>query len=249
MRRTKLALYVSARGWVAASGSDVSEPLRGGHADVSTVDWQAIGDAIRPISGQVRVQLVLSALQCRFMVLPWVSSCRTPGDVRAFVAEAFAEEVGVVADTHHIEIDWPRYGEPIVAVAYPRRLVEAAREGLRHGALALEQVSSSVDGMLRRYGRSLGIGASLFAYAEDDGLAAVSLDEGRVMQIETLSWDAGGLQQVEAWATRKQFAFADDSQLYWLDTSTKPEAYVGTVLAASPVEVTSPGHAVVLACR
>ncbi len=152
-------------------------------------------------------------------------------------------------DTHHIEIDWPRYGEPIVAAAYPRNLVESIREGLLRSALVLDHVSSSVDSMLGRYGRLLGTGASLLTYAEDDGLAAVSLDGGRVAQIETLSWESDGLQQVEAWATRKQFAFADDSQLFWLGTSAKPEAYVGTVLDSLPAEVISPGHAVVLACR
>lgn len=249
MRRTKLALYVSAQGWVAAPCTDTPVSVSGVYADLSEADWPAIGEEVRQSFGPARVRLVLSALRCQFLVLPWVSSCRMPADVRAFVAEAFAETAAVVADTHRIEIDWPRYGEPIVAAAYPRLLIEAVREGLLSSGLVLDEVSSSVDGMLARYGRALGTGASLLAYAEDDGLTAVSIDGGRVVQIETLSWESDGLQQVEAWATRKQFAFADDSQLYWLGSSAKPPAYVGTVLDSAFVDVASPGHAVVFACR
>lgn len=248
MSKKTLSVYVSQATWVAPARTGTTAPLAGAHADLASMDWPALGQALRESSGPVRVQLVLSARLCRFQVLPWVSSIHSGKAIRSYVADAFAE-AAVTAQSHHLQIDWPAYGEPILAIAYPRMPVEAARAALQSHGHAVASVDSSVGLILHKYARQLDADPVLLAYAEDDGITGITIEAGRVAQVESLSGLQGGLDDVRVWCSRKQFAFADDKQLRWLPTAAKPEAFVGVALAGVEVDPFSAGHAVVAAWR
>jgi hypothetical protein len=247
MGKKTLALYVSATGAIASARASVLAPVAAAHADVSGVDWKALGETLRAHFGNASVQLLLSARQCRYQVLPWLSSCYTGAAIRRYVADAFAAAAGVTAASHWIEIDWPRYGEPVLAAAYPLAIVDALRDGLASSGHVLAGVDSSIGPILRRYGKALDASQALLAYAEDDGITGITLEDGKVVQIETLSGDGAGLDDVGVWSSRKQFAFADDSQLRWLATAEKPAVYAGTLLPLVGPAPISAGHAVVMA--
>lgn len=247
MSKKTLALYVSATSVIAAASASSLAPVMATHADVSGVDWSARGEALREQFGTGRVQLLLSARQCRFQVLPWLSSCCTGTAIRHYVTDAFAAVTGVTLESHWIEIDWPRYGEPILAAAYPRSVVDGLRDGLASTGHVLSGVDSSMGPILRRYGKALDAGQALLAYAEDDGITGITVESGKVVQIETLSGDGMGLDDVGVWSSRKRFAFADDAQLRWLATTAKPEVFAGTLLPLVGLPPISAGHAVVMA--
>ena len=248
MSNRTLALYVSASGTLAMTRGSGLAPLVSAHDDLSQVDWSALASALREEFGTVRVQLLLSAKQCRYLVLPWLSSRYTGAAIRDYVAEAFTATASVSSTSHLIEIDWPPYGEPILAAAYPRTIVDTLRDGLAAAGLGLLGVEGSIGPVLRRYGRMLDTTQALLAYAEDDGITGITVEAGKVVQIESLPCEADGLDQIAVWASRKQFAFDDDDRLCWLATASKPDAYAGRLIPVeSSVVPVCAGHAVALA--
>lgn len=247
MAKKILPLYVSSRSWVAPSVSGELLPGNGDHSEAP--DWSQVGKELREKSGVSQVQVLLSARLCRYQVLPWLSSCYTASAIRAYVADAFAEVASVTADTHHVAIDWPAYGEPILAVAYPRIAIEALHSGMVSAGHRPAGVDSSVGPILRRYGRKLGSRPALLAYAEDDGITGITLEEGRVVQVETLSGQDGGLEDIGIWSSRKQFAFGHDAQLHWLGTAARPASFAGAVMVVLGPAPSSAGHGVVSAWR
>lgn len=249
MHRHHLQLYVSDTTWLAVAESAALTPVSGAHADPAAQPWAAVAQTLRGrFKAATAVSLVLSARLCRFVSLPWMSSRSSSSAIRAYVAEAFAANHGVDASTHHIEIDWPPHGVPILAVAYPRAVVEAIRSTLKVSGFRLVDVTVSIDPVLTKYGRGLGMEPQLLAYAEDDGVTGITLEGGHVVQVETLSGTGYGLDDVSIWASRKRFAFATDNALRWLKTSVPPSVFAGTTLPLQGIEnPVSPGHAVVVA--
>ena len=247
MGRKALALYVSANSMIAVAKASMLEPLVANHTDVSSVDWKAWGASLRDHFGVATVQLLLSARQCHYQVLPWLSSCYTGATIRRHVEDAFMSAAGVSADSHQIEIDWPAYGEAVRAAAYPRAVVESLREGLAAAGHVLTGVDSSIGPILRRYGKAVEAGQALLACGEDDGITGITLEHGKVVHIDTLSGSGAGLDDVGVWSSRKQFAFADDAQLHWLASTTQPASYAGTRLPVIGPAPASAGHAVMMA--
>jgi hypothetical protein len=248
MGKKSSVLYVASAGWLAHA--DRLAPLAGSHEDACGADWKGVGEALRGLAGPRRVRVLLSARLCRFGVLPWVSSLAGRRAMLAYVAEALAEDHGISAQTHHFAIDWPAFGEPVLAAAYPRDLVEALRAGLEAAGHVLDAVESTPGPVLRRYGARLGAGPALLAWAEEDGIAAVTVEENRVAQIETLPRNGQGLDDLAVWSARKQFIFADDASLHWLATAEKPAAFPGAIMeVADAAAAVSAGHALGLAWR
>jgi hypothetical protein len=244
MARRAPLLYVSGGTWAASSPPGSLAPMGGTHADAATADWPAVATRLRERFGPVPVQLVLSTRLCRFAALPWLPDCWTAKAMRAHVEAAFAA-AGVTTDAHRIEVDWPAYGEPILAAAFPRALVEHIAAALLGQQLVLAGVEASLGPLLRRVGAALGAGPSLLAYAEDDGIAALALDGGRVLQVETLAGDGGGLDDIGAWSARRRMAYADDRQLRWLGATPPPARFAGTTLATPGTAAASAGQALV----
>lgn len=248
MGKKSSVLYISSVGWLAHT--DRLAPLAGTHEDACAADWQGAGEALRGLAGPRRVRVLLSARLCRFGVLPWVSSLAGGRAMRAYVAEALAEDHGISAQSHHLAIDWPAFGEPVLAAAYPRALVEAVREGLEVAGHVLDAVESTPGPVLRRYGALLGDGPALLAWAEEDGIAAVTIEENRVAQIETLPRNGQGLDDLAVWSARKQFVFADDASMHWLATAERPSVFPGaTVELADAPSALSTAHALGMAWR
>lgn len=249
MRSHHLQLYVSGVTWLAAAGEGALAPLSGMHENPSAQQWTEVAQLLRNrFKTANTASLILSARLCRFVVLPWVSSRSTSGAIRSSAAAAFSENHGVDDSTHRIEIHWPPYGVPILAVAYPRALVDTLRSALKASGCRLTDVTVSIDPILTEYGKDVGMGSSLLAYAEDDGVTGITLDEGHVVQVETLSGNGYGLDDATAWSSRKRFAFSTDEALRWLTTSAPPDAFAGITLPLRGIDKpVSPGHAVVAA--
>jgi hypothetical protein len=247
MGRKRIPVYIGESGWVASSGAMTAAPLAGDRTADAASDWTRLADALRERFGTARVHLLLSARQCRFIVLPWLPACWSGASIRAYVADAFAEAEAITAETHHIEIDWPPYGEPILAAAYPRSVIQPLGVALRTAGHVLDSVDSSVGPIMRRYGTALGAGPALLAYA-DDGVVGITIERGRVVQVETPSGNSG-LDTLQLWFARKQYAFADDNQLRWLQSTAMPEEFPGVPLPLAGVAPASPGHAVVASWR
>lgn len=250
MFKKPLYLYVSTSSWFAMSGSGVDGVIHGDSANRASEAWEAVGAALlTQFRSPRQVSVIVSARQCRFLVLPWLSSCFTGGAIRKYVAEAFAERYGVSAVSHHIEITWPRYGEAIGAVAYPRQLVDALRSGLDLTGHEVTSVVASVYPVLHKYRGGVGTDHALLAYAEDDGVTAVTIEDGGIAQVETLCGEGGGLDQLEVWSSRKRFGFASDGQMHWLASTEKPEVFPGAVLPLVGLDKpVCPGHGVLSAC-
>jgi hypothetical protein len=250
MASAALHLYMSHVTWAAGRGGSAGALAGGvleGHGPEA---WQSLGEALRQhFPTETRVRGVLSGRWCRFVSVPWTSSCRTGGAIRAYVGEMFAAMHAISAATHHIQIEWPPYGQPILAVAYPRAMVEAVGEGLAACGFVLEGIASSIDPVLRRFAPGLGNASALLAYAEDDGVTGITLESGQVAQVETLLAGDGGLDDVSLWMTRKRFAFADDGALHWIATAPRPTGVAAVELALTDADsAATPGHALVAIC-
>lgn len=251
MRSKPIHLYVASTTWVAQRPGDARGVIAGEHAggEPDAAQWARIAHSLSAHFGATAtVRLVLSAGLCRFLVAPWISDCFTGSSIRASVMAMFAGQ-DVTEATHHIEIDWPAFGQPVPAVAYPRELVDAARMALQACGVAVESTVASVVPVLRRYGASLsGTGGALLAFAEDDGITGITLEAGRLVQVETLAERGHGLADVNLWLSRKRFAFADDAALHWLGPATPPAAFAGRLLPFEGDAPASAGHALVAAC-
>jgi hypothetical protein len=194
------------------------------------------------------VRIVLSARLCAFLVAPWVADCFTGPSIRAAVAAMF-ESQGVTEASHRIEIDWPVYGQPVPAVAYPRLLVDSLRGALAASGGTVVSTVASVVPVLRRHGNALeALRGAMLAYAEDDGITGITLENGCLVQVETLASQGAGLGDVRLWLSRKRFAFADDGALHWLASRPAPESFAGHVIPLQGDAPATPGHALVAAC-
>jgi hypothetical protein len=249
-----LHLYVSATSWLAIApqpGPAGPAPAAGTFANIASADWKAIGQALHSRFGGVRreIHLVLSSRQCRFLVLPWSSAHATSASMRSYAAAAFAENFAIVGDSHHIEIDWPEFGDPILAVAYPRQTIDLIEAGLAVSGHVLDSVAASVEPVLRKYARTLGATACLLTYAEDDGITAITIEANAIVQIETPAEHGDGLDDMVIWASRKRLGFPDDNRMWWLASVAKPDAYPGSLLPLVGVEKpASAGHGILAAC-
>lgn len=247
MGKKSTVLYVATNSWLALPGG--MEPIVGTHDDASVADWKGVGTMLRESAGQSRVRVLLSARLCRFGVFPWISSVATGRAMRAHVEEAFAESHAISTQSHHFEIDWPSYGQPVLAVAYPRTLIEALRDGLVETGHVPSVVDSSMGPVLRRYGARLGPEPALLAYAEDDGMTAVTVEDDRVAQVEMLADSGHGLDELVVWAARKRLLH-DDGGLHWLATADKPREFPGGIMALEETgEAMSAGHALSMTWR
>lgn len=244
-----LLLYVSTTTWFAMGRPRTAGHLAGEHESLSQADWTAVATSLREKFKHRKVKLILSARQCRFAVLPWVSSCFTARAIRRYVESSFEAEHGVTTATHHIEIDWPRYARPIVATAYPRLLVEALTAALGSAGLELVSAGASVGPVTSSYRSVPDMAHGLLAYAEDDGLTAVSMEQGEIAAVEVLHGGACALNELEVWVSRKRFGFPRDEQMRWLGTAAKPDVFPGVTLPLADAELPmSAGHGVVSAC-
>ncbi|MET3930823.1 hypothetical protein ABIE51_002710 [Lysobacter sp. OAE881] len=251
MRRPLLNLYVASATWAAARPGDTHDPI-GGEYDPNAsggAEWTRIAQALSAHSGAIGpVRIVLSARLCRFLVAPWVADCFTGPSIRASVLAMF-ESQGVTDASHRVEIDWPAYGQPVPAVAYPRSLVDMVRTALEASGGTIVSTVASVVPVLRRHGRALeALPGALLAYAEDDGITGITLESGSLVQVEALASCGAGLGDVGLWLSRKRFAFADDGALHWLGSSPAPEAFAGRLLALEGDALATPGRALVAAC-
>lgn len=247
MGSRRIPLYVSTTTWLAGVAP---QPLRGAHDAPLAQQWNKVGQQLRKAPGGRReVSVVLSARLCRSLVLPWTSGCHSPGAIRRLVAEAFATQ-GVNEASHQVQVQWPDFGAPILAIAYPRELGDALRSGLATAGLQVAAICVSAVPVLSTHGRRLGANTGLLAWDEDDGVTAVTLDAGRVLQLESLPRDGHGLEDLAVWAARKRMAFASDEALRWLAASPPPAAFAPeSILVPGHDKPVSPGHAVVQACR
>lgn len=247
MGTRQIPLYVSGTTWLAGVAP---QPLRGAHVSPLAQQWERVGQQLcKAAAGRRDVAVVLSARLCRSVVLPWTSGCHRAGTIRRLVAEAFAAQ-GIDEAGHHLQVQWPDFGAPILAIAYPRELGEALRSGLAAAGLSLASVCVSAVPVLSTHGRRLGASPALLAWDEDDGVTAVTVEAGRVLQLESLPRDGHGLEDLAVWASRKRMAFASDEALRWLALSTPPAAFAPeSIMAPGQAKPLSAGHAVVQAWR
>lgn len=253
MFKKPIHLYIATSTWFASTGAGESNRLQGNHSGFMDGNWNPLCEALSSHFGKRRkIGLVLSAAYCRFMATPWVSSNYTHKSIRAHVIDSFARSHGVTDSSHHVRIQWPKYGAPILAVGYPQEVLNALRTCLGEAGMTLAEATASVFAIQRKYGPSLSSGDSLLAYAEDDGLAAITLEQGALTQVEWLPAQgiSNGLDGIDIWSSRKRFGFADDQHMRWLASSEMPAVFPGKLMQLKGLEqATSPGHAIVAACQ
>jgi hypothetical protein len=150
--------------------------------------------------------------------------------MRAQVELEHADEGVVAGRTHRIEIAWPKYGDPIVSVAYPLDLVDAMTVALKADGHNLLSVESSAAAVLCAMAGRFPERTMLVAYAEGDGISAIIMENDRVAGFESLLPSDEGYGGVLAWCRRQQCRFERDSQLYWLATTPKPAFFPGNEL-------------------
>lgn len=196
------------------------------------------------------VNLVLSTTQCLFATVPWVSTHYTGKAIKKHVADFLGHDERDVTD-YRIRIQWPTFGSPILAVGYPQALLDGIRNCLLDVDLRLQGATASAFPVHRRYGVSLPSGHSLLAYAEEDGVTAITVEDRAIIQVESLPAHGHdhGLDDFSVWSSRKRFNFSDDGRMLWLSSGATPDAFPGKTLPLKgPVGSLSPAHAVVAAC-
>ena len=253
MFKKPIHLYIATSTWFASTGAGEPNRLQGEHTGLVDQDWKPLCKALSSHFGKShKVNLVLSAAYCRFITTPWVSSKYTHKSIHDHVIDTFARNQGVTLSSHHICIQWPKYGAPVLAVGYPHDTLNALRLCLDQAGITLAEATASVFAIHHRYGPFLPSGDSLLAYAEDDGLTAITLEQGALAQVEWLPGQGvpNGLDGIDVWSARKRFEFSDDEHMCWLANSAMPSIFPGMLIQIQGEEqFTSPGHAIVAACQ
>lgn len=228
-------LYATPRSLYAVS--------RDGH--VSRVDVDDPGGVAGPALGTAakwlrarsgfgaRVELTLASSLVRFVTVPWIAGTFTGGAIRRQVARALAELHGEDPARWQLCIQWPRYGWPAFAVAYPSGLMAAVAESLLAAELTLDRTVASAAAVVSRYASGMPRGASFVGFQEDDGLTGVHLHDGEIAEVEFVSHQAPGLDAPDVWGSRKRFEFPTPGQLRWVQAGHCPSAFAGLAFTAA----------------
>lgn len=178
------------------------------------------------------VELLLASARVAFVTVPWVMGTFTGAAIRRQVVQGFAA-TGVDATDRELRIQWPAYGAPTFAVAYPRRLLADAGSALHAAGLGLGPSMAVAVAVACRFGPRLPGGQGLLCFAEDDRLTGVHIDGGAMGDVESVPRDGSGLDSVDVWCRRKRLEYPADGQLRWLQASHCPAAFASTALAAA----------------
>lgn len=225
---TPRSLYALSRdGHMFRADADDSGDVTGG-ALTNAAKW------LRERSGfGARVELTLASSLVRFVTVPWIAGTFTGTAITRQVARALAESYGEDPARWQLRIQWPRYGWPAFAVAYPSGLMAAVAESLLVAELTLDRTVASATAVVSRYASTMPRGASFVGFQEDDGLTGVYLHDGEVAGVEFVSHQAQGLDAPHVWGNRKRFEFPTPGQLRWVQAGHCPSAFAGLALTAA----------------
>lgn len=201
-----------------------------------SMDPAALADAAtwlrsRPGAGGT-VELLLASTRVVFVTVPWVIGTFTGGAIRRQVAQALAATGTDPADWA-LGIQWPAYGAPTFAVAYPRALLAETGQALRAAGLDTGRAEAVAVAVAKRFGQHVPDGNGLLCFAEDDRLTGVHMDAGAIGDVESVPHDGTGLDSVDVWCRRKRLDYPLEGQLRWLQAAHCPAAFAGTVLVAA----------------
>lgn len=228
-------LYVTPRSLYAVSRD--GQVSRAEVDDPGGVVSPALGTAanwLRERSGfGARVELAMASSLVRFVTVPWIAGTFTGDAIRSQVVRALAELHGEDPAQWQLCIQWPRYGWPAFAVAYPSGLMAAVAESLLAAELTLDRTVASAAAVVSRYASNMPRGASFVGFHEDDGLTGVHLHDGKIAEVEFVSHQVQGLDAPDIWGSRKRFEFPTPGQLRWVQAGHCPSAFAGLALTAA----------------
>lgn len=195
-------------------------------SDVADGKPAALGEAAAwlrsKVVGRNRVDLLLASSMVRFAAVPWVAGTFTGGAVRRQVERDLAQRYGPESGNWSLRIQWPTYGWPIFAIAYPTWLLSEVSAALRKVGLASNQAMAMAVAAAARHGGRMPGGAGWIGFLEDEGLTGVHVNDGTILEVECLQVRGQGLDAPEVWCRRKQFEFPEPGQLRWLQAGHGP---------------------------
>ncbi|WP_368564622.1 hypothetical protein [Pseudoxanthomonas sp. UTMC 1351] len=224
-------LYLTSRSWHALERGRQRVHASGSIDAGSKQPFAALAQWLTShATGKLRVDVLVSAAAVRFMTLPWSSAAGTGAGIRKRVLQAW-ERSGLDNSTHDIRIQWPRYGEPIVAVAYPTAWLRSLEAALAAAGVSVGAIGCSAVAIAGRYAVRMPSGPSLLVIEEDDALVGVHLRDGAITDFETLPPDGQGLDEVSVWLHRKQMDLPEAKQMRWFLPSERQPAQSMALLA------------------
>ncbi|GEM_PF-1000421 len=172
------------------------------------------------------VDLLLSSTRVRFVSAPWVMGTFSGAAIRHQAEQALAA-TGTDPAGWELRIQWPRYGCPVFAVAYPRQLLAGAAEALAATGLAVRHSLATAVATATRVGTQMPQGPGLLCFAEDDGITGVHLDDALIADVEWVSHAGHGLDSVDVWCRRKRLEYPGERQVRWLQPAYCPPPFEG----------------------
>lgn len=223
------SLYIAgAHLYARAADSEALQLPLGATADAP--DPAALAEAagwLRSRQGRAKdVDLLLSSTRVRFVGVPWVMGTFSGAAIRRQAEQALAA-TGADPDGWELRIQWPRYGCPVFAVAYPRQLLAGAAEALAAAGLGVRRSLATAVATATRVGPQMPEGPGLLCFAEDDGITGVHLDDGLIADVEWVSHAGSGLDSVDVWCRRKRLEYPGEGQLRWLQPAHCPPPFEG----------------------
>lgn len=179
-----------------------------------------------------RVDLLLASSVVRFATLPWIAGTCTGGALRRQIERHLGERHGDDPADWTLRIQWPRYGWPTFAIAYPSRVQSEVSTALMDVGLAIDRTMATAVAVVARHAGAMPDGAALIGFEEDDGLTGVHLSDGAISEVECLPRAGRGLDAPDVWCSRKRFEFPASGQLRWLQVAHGPVAFREHALTA-----------------
>ncbi|KAF1722236.1 hypothetical protein [Pseudoxanthomonas wuyuanensis] len=227
-------LYLTSQSWFALARGSQDAHASGALIPESAQTLAPVAQWLQSqAAGKTRVDVLISAATAGFLTLPWLSTANTGAAIRKRVLHAW-EKNGLDGTAHDIRIQWPRYGEPIVAVAYPSAWLRSVEDLLATAGATIGTVTCSAVAIAERYAARMPRGTSLLVIEEEDAVVGLHLQDGTLTDVEVLSPQGEGLDEVPVWLHRKQMDFPDAGQVRWFLPSQFHRSEHATALLALP---------------
>lgn len=227
-------LYLTSQSWFALERGSQNAHGSGAIIPESDLPLATLAQWLQSqVTGKTRVDVLISAAAVHFLALPWLSTANTGAAIRKRVLHAW-EKNGLDGAAHDIRIQWPRYGEPIIAVAYPTAWLRSIEELLATAGATIGTVTCSAVAIAERYAARMPRGPSLLIIEEGDAVVGLHLQDGTLTDVEVLSPQSEGLDEVPVWLHRKQMDFPDAGQVRWFLPSRLHRSEHATALLALP---------------
>ncbi|GLK58999.1 hypothetical protein ACFS3C_14900 [Azotobacter vinelandii] len=185
---TRLALFRRRRGGLELLGG-----AEYGQAEGPA--WSGAAEALERLLGEQEcgrgsLSLVLSSRFVRFALIPWSEALGAPEELEAYARFRFQEIYGALADDWLLRLSPAPAGQPRLAAAIERGLLERLRLALQDAGLRLRSVQPYLMAAFNRFAGQLPADDFLFVLAEPGRSSLLLARAGEWLCMRSLSGSA-----------------------------------------------------------